>query len=99
MKKGKIVVVDDEKVVTSAFSMLLKVEGFSDAHFFNNPKLAIEFLKENQKYESISFKSKKINPAEAELRETIFEGLESGIAENFDPKSHLEALKCEYKNV
>ena len=40
--------VGDEKVVTSAFSMLLKVEGFSDAHFFNNPKDALEFLKENQ---------------------------------------------------
>ena len=47
MNKGKIVVVDDEKIVTSAFSTLLKVEGFSDAHFFNNPKDAIEFLKEN----------------------------------------------------
>ena len=47
MKKGKIVVVDDEKVVTSAFSMLLKVEGFTDAHFFNNPLDAIDFLKEN----------------------------------------------------
>lgn len=47
MDKGKIVVVDDEKIVTSAFSTLLKVEGFSDAHFFNNPKDAIEFLKEN----------------------------------------------------
>ena len=48
MDKGKIVVVDDEKIVTSAFNTLLKVEGFSDAHFFNNPKEAIEFLKENQ---------------------------------------------------
>ena len=47
MNKGKIVVVDDEKIVTSAFSTLLKVEGFSDTHFFNNPKDAIEFLKEN----------------------------------------------------
>lgn len=47
MNKGKIVVVDDEKMVTSAFSALLKVEGFSDAHFFNNPSEAIEFLKEN----------------------------------------------------
>ena len=47
MDKGKIVVVDDEKIVTSAFSTLLKVEGFSDANFFNNPKDAIEFLKEN----------------------------------------------------
>ncbi|MBQ4115408.1 response regulator [bacterium] len=48
METGKIVVVDDEKVVTSAFKMLLKVEGFSDAHFFNNPKEALEFLKLNK---------------------------------------------------
>ncbi len=34
-----------------------------------------------------------------ELREAIFDGIESGIAENFDPKSHLEALKREYKDV
>ena len=47
MEKGKIVVVDDEKIVTSAFSTLLKVEGFSDAHFFNSPKEALEFLKDN----------------------------------------------------
>ncbi len=47
MFKGKIVVVDDERIVTSAFSTLLKVEGFSDAHFFNNPKEALEFLNVN----------------------------------------------------
>ena len=47
MNRGKIVVVDDEKIVTSAFKTLLKVEGFSDAVFFNNPKEALEFLKEN----------------------------------------------------
>ena len=47
MKMGKIVVVADETVVTSAFNMLLKVEGFSDAHFFNNPLDAISFLREN----------------------------------------------------
>ena len=45
---GKIVVVDDEKIVTSAFKTLLKVEGFSDAHFFNSPKEALFFLKDNQ---------------------------------------------------
>ena len=44
---GKIVVVDDEKIVTSAFKTLLKVEGFSDAHFFNNPEEAVDFLKTN----------------------------------------------------
>ena len=48
MDKGKIVVVDDEKIVTSAFKALLKVEGFSDAHLFNSPKDALEFLKNNQ---------------------------------------------------
>ena len=47
MNKGKIVVVDDEKIVTSAFSTLLRVEGFSDAHFFNSPTDALEFLKTN----------------------------------------------------
>ena len=47
MEKGKIVIVDDEKIVTSAFSTLLKVEGFSDAHFFNSPIEALEFLKNN----------------------------------------------------
>ena len=47
MNTGKIVVVDDEKIVTSAFKTLLKVEGFSDAHFFNSPKEALEFLVQN----------------------------------------------------
>ena len=47
MDKGKIVVVDDEKIVTSAFSTLLKVEGFCDAHFFNNPKEALDYMKDN----------------------------------------------------
>ena len=47
MDKGKIVVVDDEKIVTSAFNTLLKVEGFLDVHFFNNPKEALQFIKLN----------------------------------------------------
>ena len=34
-----------------------------------------------------------------ELREAIFDGIESGIAENFNPKSYLEALKREHKNA
>lgn len=42
---SKIVAVDDEKMVTSAFKTLFKVEGYSDIHLFNNPKEAIEFLK------------------------------------------------------
>ena len=48
MEMGKIIVVDDEKIVTSAFKTLLKVEGFADAHFFNSPKEALEFLKYNK---------------------------------------------------
>ena len=47
MMKGKIVVVDDEKMVTSAFKTLLKVEGFQDSHFFNDPKEALVFLQTN----------------------------------------------------
>jgi len=47
MDKGKIVVVDDEKIVTSAFNALLKVEGFLNVNFFNNPIEALEFLKDN----------------------------------------------------
>ena len=44
----KIVVVDDEKMVTSAFKALFKVEGFSDVHLFNHPKEAVDFLKKEQ---------------------------------------------------
>lgn len=45
MNNGKIVVVDDEKIVTSAFKTLFKVEGYSDIHLFNSPADAVEFLK------------------------------------------------------
>lgn len=48
MSNSKIIVVDDEKIVTSAFKALFKVEGFSDVHLFNAPKDAINFLKDNK---------------------------------------------------
>lgn len=48
MNNGMIVVVDDEKIVTSAFKTLFKVEGFNNGHFFNSPKEALEFLNKNQ---------------------------------------------------
>ena len=32
------------------------------------------------------------------LKQAISEGIESGIAENFDPKKHLESLKAKKKN-
>ncbi len=33
------------------------------------------------------------------LKNAIREGIESGIAENFNPKKHLELLKVEKRNV
>ena len=47
MEHGKIVVVDDEKIVTSAFKTLFMVEGFDNAAFFNKPKEALEYLENN----------------------------------------------------
>ena len=47
MKNGMIVVVDDERIVTSAFKTLLMVEGYTNAHYFNNPVEALEFLQNN----------------------------------------------------
>lgn len=47
MEHGKIVVVDDEKIVTSAFKTLFMVEGFDNAAFFNNPKEALQYLENN----------------------------------------------------
>lgn len=44
---AKIVVVDDENMVTSAFKALFKVEGYNDAHLFNSPYEALDFLKTN----------------------------------------------------
>ena len=47
-KSKKIVIVDDEKMVTSTLKTLLALEGFTDTHFFNVPKEAVEFLKDNK---------------------------------------------------
>ncbi len=47
MSKGRILVVDDEKIVTSAFKTLLKVEGYNDVYLYNSPTEAVEFLKSN----------------------------------------------------
>ena len=47
MKDAKIVIVDDEKIVTSAFKTLLKVEGYQDVVGFNNPTEALDYLKQN----------------------------------------------------
>lgn len=47
MKNGKIVIVDDEKMVTSSFKTLLRVEGFNNVNCFNNPVEAVDYLKSN----------------------------------------------------
>ena len=45
MNLGKILYVDDDKLLTSTFSALMKVEGFNDVVIYNNPKEAVEYLK------------------------------------------------------
>lgn len=47
-KSKKILILDDEKIVTSTLKTLLSLEGFTDAHFFNIPSEALNFLKANQ---------------------------------------------------
>lgn len=44
-KTNKILILDDEKIVTSALKTLLSVEGFLDIRAFNNPYEALENLK------------------------------------------------------
>lgn len=44
---GKIVLVDDEVMVTKTLSTLLKLEGLRDTVTFNNPEHALEYLKNN----------------------------------------------------
>lgn len=45
IKSSKIIVVDDDTIVTSALKTLFKMEGFTNAHYFNDPCEAVEFLK------------------------------------------------------
>ena len=45
MDSAKIIVVDDEKMVTSAFRTLFAVEGIKGGAFFNSPKEALEFMR------------------------------------------------------
>lgn len=48
MQVGKIVVVDDDKIVTSTLKTLFNLEGFTNARYFNDPKEAVEFLKQEK---------------------------------------------------
>ena len=47
-KSGKIIIVDDEIMVTKTLGMLLGLEGFSDVVSFNEPEVALEYLKDNE---------------------------------------------------
>ncbi len=44
----KILVVDDDKLVTSSLKSLLMIEGIEGAVFFNEPEMALEYLKSNK---------------------------------------------------
>lgn len=44
-KSKKILILDDEEIVTSTLSTLLNLEGFTDVNVFNSPLVALEFLK------------------------------------------------------
>ena len=43
----KILVLDDDKLVTSSLKSLMVLEGFVDVVFFNEPALALDYLKDN----------------------------------------------------
>ena len=43
----KVLVLDDDKLVTSSLKSLLMLEGFTDVVYFNSPNDALSYLKEN----------------------------------------------------
>lgn len=47
-KSKKILILDDEKIVTSTLKTLLALESFTDVNCYNSPSEAINFLKENK---------------------------------------------------
>ena len=47
MDTGKIVVVDDDETLISSLKTLLYLEDFSNAEFFTEPELALEYIKVN----------------------------------------------------
>lgn len=57
----------------------------------------------NKRLKSIIMKGEKeyIEKQETiqELRKAIIDGIDSGIAENFNPELHLETIRREYNNV
>ena len=49
MQKYKILVLDDDKLVTSSLKSLFMLEGFCDAAFFNDPIEALKYLEKNSR--------------------------------------------------
>ncbi|MBO6273097.1 response regulator [bacterium] len=47
MKNGNIVVVDDDETLISTLKTLFYLEDFTNAEFFTEPELALEYLKDN----------------------------------------------------
>ncbi len=45
----KILILDDDKLVTASIKSLLMIEEFSDAVFFNSPSEAVDYLKNNKR--------------------------------------------------
>lgn len=45
----KVLVLDDDKLVTSSLKSLLMLEGFTDVVYFNSPNEALDYLKENSR--------------------------------------------------
>ena len=45
----KVLVLDDDKLVTSSLKSLLMLEGFTDVVYFNSPKEALDYLNENSR--------------------------------------------------
>ena len=43
----RLLILDDDKLVTSSLKSLFILEGFSDVVYFNDPIEAVEYLKEN----------------------------------------------------
>lgn len=45
----RLLILDDDKLVTSSLKSLFILEGFSDVVYFNDPKEALSYLKDNQR--------------------------------------------------
>ncbi len=89
---AKILVVDDEIMVTKTLKTLLKLEGYSNVYCYNSPKEAIEWLKENKcsviisdfimpEMNGIEFliKAKEINPDVTQILLTGYADKENAI--------------------